>query len=168
MKRPLSFEQLHKILLDERLVNYFELVQNLEQLLESGHISVSLEGETEFYKIESLGIKTANTLDTSLPKSVRDRTLRAAQQTFAQEKRLQEVNTHIEKVEDGYQLILGIPDPGTDLITIQLFLPSEEECQRIQRRFLNDPIFLYKAIVALLQGDKEVLEALLPSEEELF
>lgn len=167
--KPLTFEQLHEILLEGRMVNYFDLVQNLDQLVESGHIRrFTQDDTTEAFEIQELGIKTARELYTSLPKSVRDRTLNAGRIVLARQKRLQEVDAEMTETEDGYQVRLAIPDHGSDLLSLQLFLPTRGEAEAVTRRFLNDPIFLYKAILALLQGDKSVLGDLTPTDTPLF
>lgn len=168
LEEQVSFEQLNEILTEGRMVNYFDLVQNLDQLVESGHISRREIEQTEFYTVEELGKKTARALYTSLPKSVRDRTIESGQRVLARHRRLQEVTAEIVQAEDGFQVTLGIPDHGTDLIALTVFAPTRTEAESIRRRFLNHPVFIYKSILALLHGDRSFLGELPTGQEPLF
>ncbi|MFQ8600063.1 MAG: DUF4364 family protein [Oscillospiraceae bacterium] len=61
--RPISKSQINEIVQAKGLANYFQLNQELFNLVESGHLAVvdCLNGD-DFYKITEKGIKTAETL----------------------------------------------------------------------------------------------------------
>lgn len=165
---PVTLEQLRTALLRQELVNYFEFANAAEFMVKSGHL-VPVEGQGEqLYSLSELGRKTADTFETELPASVRDRATGALRNILTLLRRQRENKVEITKTSDGYLLSLSIPDIGTDLLGIQVFLPTIEECEAVRRRFLNDPLIVYKGVLALLTGDMETVGELLPSQENLF
>lgn len=164
----MSFAQLHEALATYSLVNYFELVQDLEQLVETGHLIRRLDGETEQFSATQLGRETGQELASTLPLAVREKSLESAKLALRRTRRLREVNALVEKLPDGFKVHLSIPDQGSGLIDLTLFAPTEREAQEMRRRFLNDPVFLYKSVLALFSGRLGVLGELSEEEEELF
>ncbi|MFV0400568.1 MAG: DUF4364 family protein [Oscillospiraceae bacterium] len=164
----MSFAQLHEALAAHNLVNYFELVQDLEQLVETGHLIRRLDGETEQFSATQLGRETGQELASTLPLAVREKALESAKLALRRTRRLREVNALVEKLPDGFKVHLSIPDQGSGLIDLTLFAPTEREAQEMRRRFLNDPVVLYKSVLALFSGRLGVLGELSEEEEELF
>ena len=52
-------------------------------------------------------------------------------------------------------------------VTEMVLLPDEQSCDLVKRRFLNDPVVIYKGVVALLTGSYENVGALLEPAEDL-
>ena len=167
---PMSFAMLHEALAVNELVNYFELVQAVEHLLRTGHIMTELdENGADWYSATPLGQEAAAVFKTDLPASVRDRACRSANRMVKRRKRESEVKVNITpRMTGGFTLEMSIPDGGGDLVSFSLFCPTKEECDAVRRRFLNDPAYIYKMVVALLTGDKHMLGDLIPEEEKLF
>lgn len=163
--QPVSLEQLCDALLRQELVNYFEFANAAEYLVKSGHL---VPADSDRYAISPLGQKTAETFEDGLPAAVRDRAVSALQNILKLLRRQEENRVEIEKTEDGYQLSLTVTDIGTDLMSIKMFMPTQEECEIIRKRFLNDPALIYKGVFALLTGDMDTVGSLLPSGENLF
>lgn len=165
---PMTFQQIHKALREDELVNYFELVTAVDSLVESGHF-IKDQGDPEHYIASDLGRETAKTLDTSLPYTVREKALSAADRVVLQKKRLEEVKTNIIELPDGgFNVEMSIPEETLSLISFTVYAPTKQEAEKIEKGFLNDPIFLYQSVMALLLGDLKVLGDLRPSEEKLF
>ena len=47
-------------------------------------------------------------------------------------------------------------------------LLTREECEAIRRRFLNDPMLVYKGVFALLTGDTQTVGELVSHQPDLF
>lgn len=166
----MSFAQLHETLAEHELVNYFELVQAIDQLLHSGHIaSRQDDAGADWYTSTPLGDDAAVVFKTDLPASARDKAFRTATLIARRHKRESEVKIEVsERESGGFTVEMSIPNGGGDLIAFSLFCPTREECESVRRRFLNDPAYIYKVVVALLTGDEGVLGDLLPEKEKLF
>lgn len=168
-QRSLTFEQLHEALREHHLVNYFELISAVDSLVESNHIEKNKQDQINFYTVTDLGRATAETLDTSLPYSVREKAVEAVDTILSRQKRREEVKTEISTLENGgYQVELSIPEGNTHLVSFTIYAPTLEEAKRLEKGFLNDPVFIYQGVQSLLSGDLSVLGDLRPTTNPLF
>lgn len=165
----MSFAQIHEALSEHELVNYFELVASMDSLEITGHIEAEqTDADAARYSVTGLGKNTADTIDSLLPVSVRDKAASAADKLLRRKKREQEVKVEIEPSDSGFEVRLAIPDKSSRLISFTVFCPTGEDAELLRRRFLNDPLYIYKGVLALLTGDKDVLGEIFPSKEDLF
>lgn len=163
--QPVSLEQLGRALLREELVNYFEFANASEYLVKSGHL---IDADKGLYTVSELGQSTAKTFESDLPAAVRSRAMSSLGNILKLLRRQEENRVEIEKTPDGYQLSMTITDIGTDLMSIKMFMPTMDECEAVRRRFLNDPLTIYKGVFALLTGDMKTVGELIPSGDDLF
>lgn len=166
--QAMSFAELHEALQEGSLVNYFELVQVIDGLVESGHLALEAQEGREYYQITETGVQAGREFENSLPLSVRQKALRSAERLLRRKKRESEVLIETRKADGGYYMELSIPEQTGKLVSFTLFLPTREECERVRRRFLNDPVFIYKCVLAMLTGERDVLGELIPQVEQLF
>ena len=164
--RPMSFEQIYEALQENGLVNYFELVRAIEKLMQSGHIHLRQEDGIDSYVATGLGVDAARYFANALPLSVREKAVQASERLFRRKEREQEVHVEATPAGGGYLLEFSIPDAGNDLISFAVFAPTAEMRDRLTRRFLNCPMFIYKGVMALLSGDENLIGEIFPHEEE--
>ena len=91
----------------------------------------------------------------------------AARHYFVMKRRRAQNTVTVKRVQDGYLMTLTIADVGSDLLSMTILLPDEQSCDLVKRRFLNDPVVIYKGVVALLTGSYENVGALLEPAEDL-
>jgi hypothetical protein len=168
LRAPMRFDQLHEVMEERELVNYFELVRAVDGLRSSGHLAMAESGDTALYAVTPLGIEMAGIFETTLPPALRERSLAAADRLLKRQRRLKELSVEIEPSGAGYQMRFAIPEEGEALLSFSLFAATMEDCERMRRRFLNDPVFIYRAVTALLTGDERMLEGVSPVKEQLF
>ena len=72
----------------------------------------------------------------------------------------------IRKAEDGYIVDMTICDIGSDLLSLSLFMPTEQEAEQVRQHFLSDPLLTYKGVLALLTGDLQTVGQLIPTKDE--
>ena len=146
VNRPLSLTQITDIVRRDELVNYFELSDSIPDMIKSGHIRVDhTEDKEEYYTATDLGRETSETLERSLPKTVRDKTIRAD--------------------NGGYTARMRILDGDDELLNLSVFLPDRAQVESVRRAFLGDPALLYKGVLALLTGDLKAVGGLIPSKD---
>lgn len=163
--QPVTLDQVNEVLQRQSLVNYFEFAEAAELLIRMGHLQSQQNG---CYVLSEEGKALADTFRDKLPPAVRERAQRALDDVLTLLRRQQENKVRVNKVGDGWQITLTITDIGSDLMSLTLFLPTEKECEQVRRRFLNDPMLLYKGTMALLTGDMETFGDLTPSGRDLF
>lgn len=162
VEKPLSFDNLNEILAAYGLVNYFELVDAVNSLLETGHIDLSENEGAKRYNCTRLGAGTADLFERSLPFSVREKAVAAAVELLARIKRESENKVEIKTDQNGLCTIhCRILDRQDTLLDVGLEVPTAEQAEMIKKRFLKDPELVYKGVLALLTGDVGMLENLL-------
>lgn len=168
IKDAMSFAGLYEAFGQDALVNYFELVEALDQLVAQGHLRCSnLPGRESLYSVTPLGEQAAEEFTPILPLSVRDRALQAAERLLERQKRLSELVVDISAAPGGgFTMELSIPGEDCALVKFSLYVPTKEQCDEIRRHFLNAPSFIYKGVLALLTGDRQVLDEIFPPQEE--
>ncbi len=152
---PITFTQLNHAFQTEGIVNYFELAQSIGRLLHSGHILESAtKSDEKKLMLTDLGAKTAITFEKSIPLSIREKALKATRDNLLRQRRECENQVRIEKTEDGYQMTMTIPDVGTDLMSLSIFVPTLSLCNKIKAQFLADPTICYRGVIELLTGER--------------
>ena len=165
IERPMPVSALIELFVGEGIGNYFEAASAAASLVKSGHIAIGgCEGEN-CYNLTDLGESAAGTFEKTLPLSVREKAVDAANRYFIRRERRAHNKAEVQKADDGYLLTLTITDVGSDLLKLTILLPDEETCGRIRERFLDDPIVVYKGVVASLTGSFENVGALLDDVE---
>lgn len=148
----LSFDELNEIFQETGLVNYFEFAESMSELEKTEHIrrQMTPDGEKEIFVITEVGSITAQTFQKTLPLTVREKTLETARHLTEVQKCMDEVDVNYHPVSDGYILKLTIRDIGSDLLNLNVFLPTEEECILVKEHIQNDPAEVYSRILTAL------------------
>ncbi len=161
MERPMPVSALMEVFVGEGIGNYFETASAASALVKSGHAVIQTVDGEPCYTVTELGINASETFEKDLPLSIRDKAMEAAKRYFTMQKRRAQNKAEFKKVEDGYLLTLTITDIGSDLLTLTILVPDIRYCERIRERFLQDPVIVYKGVVALLTGSFESVGSLL-------
>lgn len=148
----LSFDELNEIFQETGLVNYFEFAESMSELEKTEHIrrQMTPDGEKEIFVITEVGSITAQIFQKTLPLTVREKTLETARHLTEVQKCMDEVDVNYHPVSDGYILQLTIRDIGSDLLNLNVFLPTEEECILVKEHIQNDPAEVYSRILTAL------------------
>lgn len=162
---PLTKSDLSEALLNEGLVNYFELTNSLSELSRLEQINISLDKDgNEEYTVTQKGILNSGVIESELPIVVREKAVKAVLKVLAKKKRLEDNRAEIISVKDGFKVSMQILDIGSDLMDLELFVPDSMIAKKIRNNFLNDPQILYKGVLALLMGDLKSVGELIPSD----
>ncbi len=68
-------------------------------------------------------------------------------------RRERENSVTMEKLPNGYNVICTIHDAEEPLLSLTLRVADEPQAQLIREEFLNDPVLLYRSVLAILTGD---------------
>lgn len=153
---PLSGEDIIAVLQKHNLVNYFEASDAISSLVKHGNI----KQEGESYVLCETGREIAESLDTSLPLSVRDKVLEAAFKLLARAKNERDNKVEIKETEGGYKVTCHISDGQSDMMTLSLRVPDERQAKLVKECFYADPTRVYELMLAALSGDKEMQKSL--------
>lgn len=152
---PLYFDDVLKIMQEKSLANYFETSDAISSLLKNGNIEKDKNG---LLRICETGLEIAQTLDTTLPLSVRDKALEAAVVMLSYAKNERENQVEITKLDKGFSVDLHISDGKRDLMNITLYAPNKKQAKMIKGNFHKNPSKIYRLMLSALTGDDELLK----------
>lgn len=154
---PLSRSMILSVIQDSGLANYFEAAAALEELRESGSLTIAENSDDPTYRIAEQGAMVAETLAEQLPVSVREKSVSAALSLLSRTKREQENKVVFRKLEKGLLVQCHISDGDSDMMAIELRVPDLLQAELVKKRFQSDPSAFYTAVLALLTGDSYLL-----------
>ncbi len=149
---PLSGESISQIVQEKALANYFEVGDALAALLRQGNLRQDEEG---LYTVTPAGREIAQSLDATLPLSVRDKALEAALRLMADSKARRENRVELAETENGFHVTCHISGGALDLMEISLYAPDKSQAKLIEQNFYKNPEGVYKLLLSALTGDKE-------------
>ncbi len=149
---PLSGESISQIVQEKALANYFEVGDALAALLRQGNLRQDEEG---LYTVTPAGREIAQSLDATLPLSVRDKALEAALRLMADSKARRENRVELAETENGFHVTCHISGGALDLMEISLYAPDKNQAKLIEQNFYQNPEGIYKLLLSALTGDKE-------------
>lgn len=158
---PLSGEDLSRIMQEKSLANYFEASDALSYLVSQGNVN----RDGDLYTITDTGREIADSLDVTLPLSVRDKALEAALTLLAHARTERENRVELERLEKGFRVTCHISGGELDLMTISLFVPDEKQAQMVKTNFHRDPAAIYQLLLAALTGDQALAKSFFDGQE---
>ena len=150
-----SVDSLTKSVLNETmqengLANYFEVNSALSELVKYGNITIDYSDEDELLHITESGRQAADTLETNLPKTVREKAINSAIRLMTLAKRQQENKIDVEKTDRGYNVTFTLQDGADELMKLTVYASDSMQVEIIKQNFLNDPVKLYSSILSVL------------------
>ena len=115
---------------------------------EESYVSVDDE---EVLTVTPRGKESAELLETTLPKTVREKAVNSGIKlmTLAKNKRENKILT--EKLENGgYNVTFILGDEGNELMRLTVFVADSMQLEAVKNNFLADPVKLYSSIITAL------------------
>ena len=150
VKEPMSRKQLCDCLNEEGLVNYFDLNEAIDDLLNQKMIQEEMYLEETCLTVTDAGRNNAETLETTLTNTLRDRSVNAALRMLARAKAERETKVNIEKTQTGYNVTIEIDALGENLLTLSLYAADILQAEQLRENFLNNPSEIYSQILNIL------------------
>lgn len=150
--QPILKSQMNDAMLENGLANYFEINQATAELLKQGSIDMTLdENGEELYTVTARGKNIAETLETSLPKTVRERAVNSAIKLMTLAKRMRENKVTTEALPGGgYNVTFALESGEDTLMKLTVFVADSMQLEEVKRNFLEDPVKLYSSIITAL------------------
>ncbi|MCR5137584.1 MAG: DUF4364 family protein [Oscillospiraceae bacterium] len=128
------------------VVNYFDFTACLDELSSNGQI----QEKNGMCEVTKRGARNAETLESSLPYSVRQRAEKAAAAeaaTLSRQQCITASHTH----EDGFcRTELSLSDGVSELIRLRLLCTDEQQAERIEKNFRNHAEETYQKLISAL------------------
>ena len=140
-------EDLRGLVMCDDGIGYFDYSDCLSELVTSGNVEEKPGG----YAVTEKGARNAETVESSLPYSVRkkaERLLTPLQQKMRRDASI--LTEHRLDEDGGYTVTLAMGDGKGDLIRMSFVCGGEEQAKKIEQNFRRDAEEYYQKIVALL------------------
>lgn len=141
---PLARQHLENALLDEALVNYFEIGGCLDDLMKQG-----LAEETDgLYTITAKGARVAAELAFDLPRSVRERAMSAVLKAQMWARQSAQYHAELTPGEDGsYRVDCTVAAISEEVFRLQLTMPDRETAELVQKQFTLRGNEVYRLLI---------------------
>ena len=149
---PISKENMNDAMLENGLANYFEINQAVSELLANGSIDMNVdENGTEMLFVTDRGREIAGELETTLPKTVREKAVNSAIRLTTLAKNTRENKIETEKLPGGgYNITFSLMNGEEVLMKLTVFVSDSMQLEAVKKNFLSDPVRLYSGILTAL------------------
>ncbi|MEG2525645.1 MAG: DUF4364 family protein [Oscillospiraceae bacterium] len=146
-----SFEVLSDLILIDDGFDYFDYTQCLTELIDTGHIELTDDG----YKITKKGADHGDTVESSIPYSVRTKAEQMAKPLIEKMKRDALIGTSHKPLQSGGNKVrLTLSDGIGEILSLSILTSDEEQSKRIEKYFRSDAEGVYHKIIELLTPEK--------------
>lgn len=135
----------------EPFVNYFDLQQQMAELEEEEFVTYYTEDSDKFYSITKKGAQALEFFRVRIPKTVRERLLRAIKIKVKDLKNALSIRADYSKANDiEYTVSLGISEGNFEMFGLSLSVGDELMAKKICAAFKNNPQALYSEFLSVL------------------
>ena len=149
----ISFEKLSDYVLVDDGFDYFEYTQCLAELVDTGLIIQ----KDNCYKVTRKGARHVQTVESSLPYSVRNKAEKALAPLIEKMKRDALIGTnHKQLPKGGYKVELSLSDGIGEIVSVSILAADEKQAVDMEKNFRDNAETLYHSMIGLLSPqDKE-------------
>ncbi|MBQ8766730.1 MAG: DUF4364 family protein [Clostridia bacterium] len=148
---PMTRQMLNDAMQEDGLANFFEVGQAIEELLKTGNITADILDEEEVITVTEKGREAAELLQTSLPRTVREKAVNSAIRLTTRAKVERDNNIEVKKEDDGgYTITFTLFDRGTELMKLSIYVVDSLQLETVKQNFINDPVKVYSSIITSL------------------
>lgn len=148
---PMTRQMLNEAMQEDGLANYFEVGQAIEELLKTGNITADILEEDEVISVTQKGREAAELLQTSLPRTVREKAVNSAIRLTTRAKIERENKIEVKKEDNGgYTITFTLFDKETELMKLSVYVSDSLQLEQVKQNFINDPVKVYSTIITSL------------------
>ena len=143
-------ETLAGLALSDGTLGYFEYAECLSELVDSEHVTRTMQG----YRITEKGETNCEIVESSLPYTTRSRLEKKLKPLAEIMRRRAMILAEHEAGDNGCRVSLGMSDGISSVIEMKLLCAREEEAERIEGNFRAHAEQYYTSIMEMLLKDE--------------
>lgn len=148
---PMTRQMLNESMQEYGLANYFEVGQAIEELLKTGNVTADISDDEEVISVTEKGRQAAEMLQTSLPRTVREKAVNSAIRLITRAKAERDNKIEVTKEENGgYTITFTLFDKNTQFMKLSVYVCDSLQLEQIKQNFINDPVKVYSTIITSL------------------
>ena len=132
-------------------IDYFDYSDCLDDLVHTEHVAVGDEG----YRVTEKGARNAESVESSLPYSVRVKAEITLAPVAERLRRMAMITAKHESAEGGVMMQLGMSDGKGEIISVRLLVPDEASAKKMEKNFRLNAEDIYGKMIDIVSGEKE-------------
>lgn len=166
IERPLDFVTLHDIVVQDEFVNQFDFMDCFYELCETGAIQKFDKEGKEYYTITAEGKSAAETLQSDIQRTIRERALRSALRLLSFQARGTVSKSTVAPTDTGkYRLECECRDSGGVFMQTSVTVDTKRQAELMKYNFDDKAELVYRGLLSLLSGDMNYLADSWPADE---
>ncbi len=150
-KMPVPNSFIVDTLMLEPFINYFDLQNQMAELMEEEFVTYYTENNDRFYSITNKGTQALEFFCDRIPKTVRERLLRAIKIKVKELKNALSIKAAYTKVNDiEYSVDLGISEGHFDMLSVSVSVGDEVMAKKMCASFKENPQTTYSELLSVL------------------
>ena len=150
VSEPVPSNQIADLLHIEGIANTFEVNDAFFQLNKNELID-EVAGLTEFYLINDKGRDVGQTLQSSVPFTVREKSLKILRKMLQRNRHMKETDIVITQENDGTaKIVCSAIENNKTIMSFSLQAADYAQAIRIKENYLDDPALIYRTLIDLL------------------
>ena len=150
LPEEIETDRLLRLCQEDGVVNYFDFSVGLDELRETGQVEI----EDDWCRITERGIRNADTLENSLPYSVRRLAEKTAEKEAAAIARGNSIVAR-HRVSDGVCTVeLGLNDGISDILRLSVLCADEKQAKKIEKKFRRHAEETWQKIMEILSDEE--------------
>lgn len=150
---PVQRDTLEDALMEEELVNYFELCAALTALPEQGLAVYSPEAGG--YSITPKGAEVADALGNDLPRTVRESAARAVMRLQGWQRKAAQHKAEVQATPEGFVVDCSIADVGGEMMRLRLAMPDRLTAETARKGFIENGSEVYRLLLTCLTDEAQ-------------
>ena len=152
---PVEKDVLVNAVIGEGLANFFELNEAIDELLHTGNVQTA-DGDAEALTVTDDGRHSAELLETTLPRSVREQAVNATLRLMKLARNRRQNHVQIDALPDGgCNVTFLLEDEKTEWMRLTVYVADRLQAETVRSNFLEDPVRLYASILDALTKPPE-------------
>ncbi len=149
VKEPVPSNQVSDLLHVEGIANTFEVNDAFDQLSKNGLIDPTDE-TYEAFLINKKGQDAAQTLQSTVPFTVREKALKLLKKMLERNRNIRETDIKIERKDNGVYITCSALEKDKTVMSFSLQANDYDQALRIKENFLDDPAAVYRVLIDIL------------------
>ena len=150
VKEPVPSNQIADLLHVEGIANTFEVNEAFVQLYENELITED-EDCKESYFINDKGRDVGQTLQSSVPFTIREKSLKLLKKMLQRNKHMKETDIVITHEDNGTtKITCSAVENGSVIMSFSLLAADDAQAIRMRENYLDDPALVYRTLIDLL------------------
>lgn len=147
---PVPSNQIADLLHIEMIANTFEVNDAFVQLHKNGLID-EFDAETESYIINDKGRDVGQTLQATVPFTIREKSVKLLKKMLQRNRHMKETEITISHEDDGtIKVTCSAIENGSVIMSFFLQAADDAQAIRIKENFLDDPAQVYRTLIDML------------------